>query len=99
MELNPNKTFELSKDMNVTKEYRDYFFKKELVKTIYLLDELNEDKYTKHILRHLANDNIDNGSEVLAAELATNIDRFDFAIQIAKIASYEKDFTILIIIQ
>ncbi len=92
MELNPNQTFELSKDTEVSKEYRDYFFKKELVKTIYLLDELNEDKYTKHILRHLANDNINNGSEVLAAELATSIDRFDFAIQIAKIASYEKRF-------
>ena len=48
MELNPNKTFELSKDIEVSKEYREYFFKKELVKTIYLLDELNEDKYTKH---------------------------------------------------
>ncbi len=92
MEINPNKTFELTKDMQVEKNYRDYFFKKELVKTIYLLDELNEDKYTKHILRHLANDNIENGSEILAAELATNIDRFDFAIQIAKIASYEKRF-------
>ncbi len=92
MELNPNKTFELPKDMEVTKDYRDYFFKKELVKTIYLLDELNEDKYSKYILRHLANDNIDSGSEILAAELATNIDRFDFAIQIAKIASYEKRF-------
>ena len=95
MELNPNKTFELTKDIEVSKDYRDYFFKKELVKKekiIYLLDELNEDKYTKHILRHLANDNIDNGSEILAAELATNIDRFDFAIQIAKIASYEKRF-------
>ncbi len=92
MELNPNQTFELSKDTAVSKEYRDYFFKKELVKTIYLLDELNEDKYTKHILRHLANDDINNGSEVLAAELATSIDRFDFAIQIAKIASYEKRF-------
>ena len=92
MELNPNKPFELTKDLEVSKEYRDYFFKKELVKTTYLLDELNEDKYTKHILRHLALDNIDSGSEVLAAELATNIDRFDFAIQIAKIASYEKRF-------
>ena len=92
MEINPNKTFELSKDMEVKKDYREYFFKKELVKTIYLLDELNEDKYTKHILRHLANDDINNGSEILAAELATNIDRFDFAIQIAKIASYEKRF-------
>ncbi len=92
MELNPNKTFELSKDFEVSNEYRDYFFKKELVKTTYLLDELNEDKYAKYILRHLANDNINNGSEILAAELATKIDRFDFAIQIAKIASYEKRF-------
>ena len=92
MELNPNTPFELSKDMEVSKEYRNYFFKKELVKIIYILDELNEDKYAKYILRHLANDNIENGSEVLAAELATNIDRFDFAIQIAKIASYEKRF-------
>jgi len=48
-----------------------------LVKIIYLLDELDEDKYSKHILRHLANDNIDKGSEILAAELATNINRFD----------------------
>jgi len=92
MEIYPNKTFELSKDKDVSKDYRDYFFKKELVKIIYLLDELNEDKYTKHILRHLANDDIEKGSEILAAELATNIDRFDFAIQIAKFASYEKRF-------
>ena len=92
MELDPNKTFELPKDLEVSKDYKDYFFKKELVKTIYLLDELNNDKYTKHILRHLANDNIENGSEILAAQLATSIDRFDFAIQIAKIASYEKRF-------
>ena len=92
MELDPSKTFELSKDKDVSKDYRDYFFKKELVRTIYLLDELNEDKYAKHILRHLANDDIENGSEILAAELATSIDRFDFAIQIAKIASYEKRF-------
>ncbi len=92
MELNPNQPFELTKDIDVSKEYKNYFFKKELVKTIYLLDELNEDKYTKFILRHLANDDINNGSEVLAAELATSINRFDFAIQIAKIASYEKRF-------
>ncbi len=92
MEISPDKNFELSKDLEVSKEYKDYFFKKDLVKTIYLLDELNDDKYTKHILRHLANDNIESGSEILAAQLATSIDRFDFAIQIAKIASYEKRF-------
>ena len=92
MELDPNNTFELTKDIKVEKDYRDNFFKKEIVKVIFLLDELDEDKYTKHMLRHLALDNIENGSEILAAELATNIDRFDFAIQIAKIASYEKRF-------
>ena len=92
MELDPNGNFELSKDIEVKKEYRESFFKKEIVKIIFLLNELDEDKYTKHILRHLANDNIESGSEVLAAELATNINRFDFAIQVSKIASYEKRF-------
>ncbi len=92
MELDPSNKFELSKDGDVKKEYRDYFFKKEIVKVIYLLDELDEDKYTKHMLRHLALDNVESGSEILAAELATNIERFDFAIQISKIASYEKRF-------
>ena len=91
-ELNPNANFELSKDLQVKTEYREYFFKKEIVKLIYLLDELDEDKYAKYMLRHLANDDIDSGSEILAAELATNIERFDFAIQISKIASYEKRF-------
>ena len=92
MELDPEATFELTKDFEVKKEYRDYFFKKEIVKIIHLLDELNEDKYSKFILRHLANDDIESGSEMLAAELSTNIERFDFAIQISKIASYEKRF-------
>ena len=31
-------------------------------------------------------------SEVLAAELATSINRYDFAIQVSKIASYQKRF-------
>ena len=92
LELNPEKNFELSKDIKVNDKYRDNFYSKELVKVVYLLDELNEDKYTKFILRHLANDNIENGSEILAAELSSNVGRFDFAIQIAKIASYEKRF-------
>jgi soluble lytic murein transglycosylase len=92
LELNPNENFELSKDMEVDKIYREKFYSKELVKITYLLDELDEDKYTKFILRHLANESIENGSEILASELSTNIGRFDFAIQIAKIASYEKRF-------
>ena len=92
LKLNPNGKFELEKDMVVDDKYRKVFFNKELVKITYLLDELKDDKYTKFILRHLANDNIPNGSEILAAELATNIERYDFAIQISKISSYQKRF-------
>ncbi len=92
LKLNPNGKFELEKDTKIDPKYRIQFFNKELVKISYLLDELKKDKYTKHILRHLANDNIAKGSEVLAAELATSINRYDFAIQVSKIASYQKRF-------
>ncbi len=92
LKLNPNGKFELNKDMEIDAKYRIQFFNKELVKICYLLDELKKDKYTKHILRHLANDNIAKGSEILSAELATSINRYDFAIQVSKIASYQKRF-------
>jgi soluble lytic murein transglycosylase len=92
LKINPNQNFELEEQANVKSEYRKSFYNKELVKITHLLDELNKDKYTKNILRHLANDSIANGSEILAAELATNISRYDFAIQVSKIASYQKRF-------
>ena len=92
LKLDPSGKFELNKDMEIDDKYRYIFFNKELVKITYLLDELKKDKYTKFILRHLANDNIQKGSEILAAELATNIQRYDFAIQISKISSYQKRF-------
>jgi soluble lytic murein transglycosylase len=92
LKLNPNGKFELENDMMVDNKYRLIFFNKELVKITYLLDELKKDKYTKFILRHLANDDIKKGSEILAAELATDIERYDFAIQVSKIASYQKRF-------
>ena len=92
LKINPNQKFELGEQMKVNDKYKVFFMQKELVKIVYLLDELDKDKYTKHILKHLANDNVENGSEILAAELATNITRYDFAIQISKLASYEKRF-------
>ena len=92
LKINPGQNFELEEQANVKDEYRKYFYNKELVKITHLLNELNKDKYTKNILRHLANDNIASGSEILAAELATNISRYDFAIQVSKLASYEKRF-------
>ena len=76
----------------VDEKYRKKFYENDLVKIVFLLNELDKDKYTKHILRYLANTNIQKGSEILAGELATSISRYDFAIQIAKLASYEKRF-------
>ena len=92
LKIKPNQKFELEEQQKITDEYRKYFYKNDLVKIVYLLDELNKDKYTKNILKHIANDNIDSGSEILAAELASNISRYDFAIQISKLASYKKRF-------
>ena len=92
LKINPSQNFELEEQADVKDDYRKYFYNKELVKITHLLNELNKDKYTKNILRHLANDNIASGSEILAAELATNISRYYFAIQVSKLASYEKRF-------
>ena len=92
LKISPNEPIILDDLMDVNKTFTEDFYNKELVKVVYLLDELNKDKYTKHILRYLANENIDQGSEVLAAKLATDIGRFDFAIQVSKIASYQKRF-------
>ena len=92
LKIKPNENFELAEQQKILDKYRKYFYNKDLVKIVYLLDELNKDKYTKNILKHLAGDNIENGSEILAAELASNIARYDFAIQISKSASYEKRF-------
>jgi len=92
MKIFPNKKFELNKEMEIDKKYINEFYKNKLVATVYLLNDLKKTKYTKHILRHLAKQNISAGSEVLAARLATEISRFDFAIQVSKIASYEKRF-------
>ena len=57
-----------------------------------MLKELDKSNYTKDFIKHLAISDIDNGSEVLAGQLAIKIGRYDFAIQVAKKASYEKRF-------
>ncbi len=92
LKISPEENFELDLEQVVDKNYKKEFSEKGLVKIVYLLNELNKDKYTKHILRHIALDNLEKGSEILAANLATDISRYDFAIQISKLASYEKRF-------
>ena len=59
LKINPEKTFELDLEQVVDKDYKKKFENKGLVKLIYLLNELNKDKYTKHMLRHLALDDIE----------------------------------------
>ena len=90
--INPGANFDLKDDSNYDKEYEKEFKKNKLIKHVILLHELDASQYGKDILKHLASLNIEKGSEVLAAELSTSVERYDFAIQISKKASYEKRF-------
>ena len=90
--INPGGNFELSDQSFFDKDYEKEFKKNKLIRHIILLKELNATQLGKDIFKHLADLNIEKGSEVLAADLATSVERYDFAIQISKKASYEKRF-------
>jgi len=92
VEINPNKSFSLVDQPKVDGKFEKQFNNNSLINTIKLLKELDKDKYTKDFLKHLAIIDIEKGSEILAGKLAVEIGRYDFAIQIAKQASYEKRF-------
>ena len=91
-EIKPGENFELVDESSFDKEYQKEFNKNKLINHVILLKELDATKYAKDIIKHLATLNIEKGSEVLAAKLSTEIERYDFAIQISKQASYEKRF-------
>jgi soluble lytic murein transglycosylase len=84
--------FKLSSEFKVTNGYEKEFNKNKLIRHVKLLKEMDKTKFSKDILKHLASLNIEKGSEILAAKLSTKVGRFDYAIQIAKQASYEKRF-------
>ena len=93
IKIYPNKDFYLDREMVGPGEIeKRAFSKNELTKLVILLHEINKTKYAKDILKHLATSNINQGSEILAGNLAVSIGRYDYAIQIAKQASYEKRF-------
>ena len=92
IELYPDKGFKLEDQPVPSKDYEKIFNNHVLIKTVKLLHELDKTKYTKDFLKHLALLDIDKGSEILAGKLSVEIGRYDFAIQIAKRASYEKRF-------
>ena len=92
IELNPKESFTLSKQVDVSEKYKKDFKKNPLIRIIKLLQELDKTKYSKDFIKHLALENIEEGSEILAGELSIEVGRYDYAIQIAKLASYEKRF-------
>ena len=92
VEINGGEKFSLQEQQKVDEKYEKEFKKNPLIKNIQLLKELDEAAYSKDFLKHLASLNIEKGSEILAGKLAIDVGRYDFAIQIAKQASYEKRF-------
>ena len=91
-EIKPGENFELIDQSFVNKDYEKEFKKNKLIKHVILLKELDATQYAKDIIKHLATLNIEKGSEILAAKLSTEVERYDFAIQISKQASYDKRF-------
>jgi len=91
-EINSGKAFSLNDQAIPSKEYKKRFNKNFQIKLIRLLKELNKTEYAKDLIKHLALSDIEKGSEILAGNLANEIGRYDYAIQLAKRASYEKRF-------
>jgi len=92
VEIRPGEDFALQDQKKVNEKFKKEFNKNPLIKNIRLLKELDKAKYSKYFIKHLASLNIEKGSEILAGKLAIDVGRYDFAIQIAKQASYEKRF-------
>ena len=91
-EINQNESFSLVDQKKPSEKFNKIFYKNPLVKIVKLLNELDKNKLTKDFIKHLALLNIEEGSEILAGKLAVDIGRYDFAIQVSKLASYEKRF-------
>ena len=92
VEIYPGEYFSLDVQPKVDEKYEKEFRKNSLIKTLKLLKELNKTDYAKDIIKHLATLNIEQGSTILAGKLSIEIGRYDYAIQIAKQASYLKKF-------
>ncbi len=91
-EIKPGENFELIEQSKFSKDYEKEFKKNKLINHVILLNELNASQLSKDIIKHLATIDVEKGSEILAAKLATDVERYDFAIQISKQASYQKRF-------
>ena len=86
------KKFSINNSFKFSEEkYEEFKKNNPLAKSVIVLKELNRTRYTKDILRHLGDvDQNKTAEEIsMAGVLAQDIERYDFAIQIAKNASYK----------
>ena len=84
--------FKLLSEHKISDGYEKEFNKNKLIRHVRLLKEMDRTEFSKDILKHLATLDVEKGSEILAAKLSTEVGRYDYAIQISKLASYEKRF-------
>lgn len=85
------KKFSINNNFKFSEEkYEEFKKNNPLAKSVIVLKELNRTKYAKDILRHLGDVDQNKTTEEIsmAGVLAQDIERYDFAIQIAKNASY-----------
>ena len=86
------KKFSINNSFKFSEEkYEEFKKNNPLAKSVIVLKELNRTRYTKDILKHLGDvDQNKTAEEIsMAGLLAQDIERYDFAIQIAKNASYK----------
>ena len=92
LEIKPNESFVLEDQKKPSENYKKEFNNNPLIKNLFILKELDKTKYSKDFIKYLALLNVEKGSEILAGQLAINLNRYDYAIQVSKAASYEKRF-------
>ncbi len=82
------KKYRVKNNFTYNKDDFKKFLKKDLVKAFILLDELNVSQKGKDIIKHLGSEDSPLIDQIHAGLLAQEINRLDFAVQIAKQASY-----------
>ena len=90
----PNKKTSLSDPPIISKITENNFNDNQWVQAVKILKAINRTHYSRDILEHLATMDGKTENEFLTAQLAMNIGRKDYAIKIAKKASYQKRYYI-----
>ena len=83
------KTFKVKNDFLLNQEDYKNFKKTKLARAAILLEELDRSEYSKDILKFLGSEEKTIKEKALAGKLSQELQRLDFAIQIAKESSYK----------